>query len=636
MNIKPPHQAFSANPKTTDISPQGRGRGRGRGRGGSLTGTVQEAVGKITPPPCHSPESDMTCASASARRVTPTGTDKLNPSADSVHREVRRRLDNGYKFIKQQKWNEAVKEFKAIKGANPQQEIQKISGHARALNKLGQFKAALNLLDQLPDSDDKSIDNRSIMVSKATAFEGLKRYEEAEVQLLALFEQEGGINKRDIKPCNKHDTNLALVRLWELMGKYDKAEALLLATFSQESGDYEKGIPCNNHYTNLALARFLQITRRYDEAEALLLATFSQESGDYRKGILCKYHDTNLALARLLQITRRYDEAEVLLLATFSQESGDYDKGIPCKNHDTNLALARLWELMGRYDEAEALLLATFRQESGDLKKGKPCNNHQTNLALVYLWELMDKYDEAEALLLATFRQESGDLKKGKPCNNHDTNLALVRLWELMDRPDEAKALLLATFRQESGDLKKGKPCNNHDTNLVLAYNWAREGKLVRARNLITKDLDTKFLTKDQKNSCKLALAISYTGTEEFNAHIENVTLSVDKEHAQSIHNLCFFMKWGLGESQKEGGSPYLKEALTHVENALSCIVSNEKKAQLLSQKAHVIRFLEPGKKQWKELFEEAARLDPSRNLKDKMEPWRQNENKLLTKLGIK
>ena len=624
------------------------------------------------------------------RKVAPTGTDKSNPSADSVYREVNRRLDNGYRLFKLEKWNEAIEEFKAIKGANDKQEIQKIAGHARALNKLGQFKATLNLLDQLPDSDDKSI-----IVSKATAFEGLKRYQEAEAQLLTLFKLENGIYKTDdtrpcnshdrnltlVRPCDNHDTNLALTRLWELMSKYDKAEALLRLTFRQESGDYEKGIPCNNHYTNLALARLLQVMCRYDESEALLLATFSQESGDYSKGILCRKHDTNLALARFLQVTHRYDESEALLLAIFRQKSGDLKKGKPCNNHDTNLALVRLWELMGRYDKAEVLLLAIFSQESGDYRKGKPCNNHQTNLALVRLWELMGKYGEAEALLLATFnqesgdyrkgipckkhqtnlalaclwelrdkhsdaealllatfRQESGDLKKGKPCNNHDTNLALVRLWDLMDRHDEAKALLLATFRQESGDLKKGKPCNNHGTNLALAYTWEREGKLVHARNLITKALDTQFLTKDQEDSYRLTLAISYIGTEEFNAHISNVTLSVEKEHAQSIHNLRLFIDQGLDESQKEDNSPYLDKALTHVEKALSYEISNnEQKAKLLSQKAHVMRFLKPGEReQWKGLFKEAARLDPSRDLKDKMESWRKDEYELLKKLGIK
>ena len=207
MNIKPPHQAFNANPWTTE-SPQGRGRGRGRGRGGSSIRNVPGAVRNINSPPCHSPDTPCASASASARKVAPTGTDKSNPSADSVYREVNRRLNNGYRLFKLEKWNEAIEEFKAIKGANDKQEIQKIAGHTRALNKLGQFKATLNLLDQLPDSDDKSI-----IVSKATAFEGLKRYQEAEAQLLTLFKLENGIYKTDdTRPCNSHDTNLALVR----------------------------------------------------------------------------------------------------------------------------------------------------------------------------------------------------------------------------------------------------------------------------------------------------------------------------------------------------------------------------------------------------------------------------------------
>ena len=640
MNIKPPHQAFNANLWTTE-SPQGRGRGRG----GSSIRNVPGAVRNINSPSCHSP--DTPCASASARKVAPTGTDKSNPSADSVYREVNRRLDNGYRLFKLEKWNEAIEEFKAIKGANDKQEIQKIAGHARALNQLGQFKDTLNLLDQLPDSG-----NKSILVSKATAFEGLKQYQEAEAQLLTLFKLENGIYKtndtrhcnshdRDltlVRPCDNHDTNLALTRLWELMSKYDKAEALLRLTFRQESGDYEKGIPCNNHQTNLVLARFLQSMRRYKEAEALLLATFSQESGDYRKGKPCNNHQTNLALVRLWGLMGRYDDAEALLLATFRQESGDYEKGILCNNYQTNLALVRLWELMGKYGEAEALLLATFRQESGDYSKGKPCNKHDTNLALVYLWELRNKHSDAEALLLATFKQESGDLKKDKPCKNHDTNLLLVRIMERMGRYDKAKALLLATFRQESGDLGKGIPCNNHETNLALAYTWEREGKLVHARSLITKALDTKFWTKDQKDSYKMTLAKLYAGTEEFNAHIGYVTLPVDKEHAQSIHNLKLFIDQGLDESQKEDNYPYLDKALTHVEKALSYEISNnEKKAKLLSQKAHVMRFLKPGEReQWKGLFKEAARLDPSRELKDKMESWRKDEYELLKKLGIK
>ena len=643
MNINPPPQAF-ANTTTTNISPQSLGRGRGQGSSGSPIAKVPGAVKKINPP---SPDTPCASASASARKVAPTGTDKSNPSADSVYQEAKRLLKIAFSLFKQGKSNDAIEVYKAIKAANDEQEIEKIAGHARALNQLGQFKDTLNLLDQLPDSG-----NKSILVSKATAFEALKRYQEAEAQLLTLFKLENGIYKTDdtrpcnshdrnltlVRPCDNHDTNLALTRLWELMSKYDKAEALLRLTFRQESGDYEKGIPCNNHQTNLVLARFLQSMRRYKEAEALLLATFRQESGDYRKGKPCNNHQTNLALVRLWELMGRYDDAEALLLATFRQESGDYEKGIPCNNYQTNLALIRLWELMGKYGEAEALLLATFSQESGDYRKGIPCKKHQTNLALVYLWQLMKKYDDAEALLLATFKQESGDLKKDKPCKNHDTNLLMVRILELMGRYDKATALMLATFRQESGDLGKGIPCNNQETNLALAYTWEREGKLVHARSLITKALDTKFLTKDQKDSYKLTLAKLYAGTEEFNAHIGNVTSSVDKEHAQSIHNLKLFIGLGLDESQKKDSSKYLDKALNHVENALSGEISNnEQKAKLLSQKAHVMRFREPGNsEQWRGLFQEANRLDPPRYLKNKIGSWRQNENKLLKKLGIK
>ena len=78
-----------------------------------------------------------------------------------------------------------------------------------------------------------------------------------------------------------------------------------------------------------------------------------------------------------------------------------------------------------------------------------------------------------------------------------------------------------------------------------------------------------------------------------------------------------------------------MDQALCYVEEALNLSPSSEKKAQLLSQKAHIFRMQKKPESEWRTLFDQATYLDPSREWKEKAEPWREQEHLALKKLNI-
>ncbi|USE37299.1 hypothetical protein [Endozoicomonas sp. SCSIO W0465] len=387
---------------------------------------------------------------------------------------------------------------------------------------------------------------------------------------------------------------------------------------------------------------------KLDKAEHLLIATFRQESakaGDLEEGRACENHETNLGLARLWQMMGKLDKAERLLIATFRQESakpGDLEAGRACQNHETNLTLARHWQIMGKLDKAEHLLIATFRQESAnvdDLEAGRVCKHHETNLGLTRLWQIMGKLDNAESLLIATFRQESAkadDLEAGRACKNHETNLGLARHWQVIGKLDKSERLLIATFSQESaqaGGPEGDRASKHHETNLGLACLWQMTGKVGKAQRLLLQCLSDNTLVNTQKDLYQLALSILHSGTNEFDTYIGDITNSVDKTLAQSIHRLKIFCQRIVENGSEE--PILLDQAFNYVEEAMQLPSSIEKRAQLLSQKAHIIRMQKKAESEWKPLFQQASCLDPSRTLKEKTEPWRKIEQRALEQLNL-
>ncbi|USE37816.1 hypothetical protein [Endozoicomonas sp. SCSIO W0465] len=645
---------------------------------GSPGATVRPVTSAGTPGLRQNPARNA-YQSAATRAVTTTG------NAEEL-------LSQGFDLLRKKQWDSAVKVFKTIKPETQNQNERKVNGLARALyHQPGKAGEALDVLNQLSASVQTDT-----LITKSRILQALERYQEAEDLLKQIVKKEAGDPEKG-RPCRYRDRNIALARLWQMMGKFDKAERLLIATLRQESlqpSDLEAGRACKNHDTKLGLARLWQMMGKFDKAERLLIATFRQESvqpGDLEAGRACKHHETNLtlarywqmmgkldiaerlliamfrqesaragdleadracnnhetnhALARHWQVMGKLDRAERLLIATFRQESAkadDLEAGGACKNQDTNLTLARHWQMMGKLDQAERLLIATFRQESvnaDDLEKGKACKHHKTNLGLARLWQMMGKLDQAERLLIATFRQESGtagDLEAGRACKNHETNLGLARLWQIMGKLDKAECLLITTFREESteaGEPEAGRTCNNHETNLTLACHWAIMGKVDKAQSLLQRCLSENTLVDVQKDHFRLALSILHCGTHEFGTYIDAITNKVDKALAQSIHRFKIYCQRVSENGLQEPA--LLDQAFNYVEEAMQLLSCSEKRAQLLSQKAHIMRMQKKAESEWRSLFQQASCLDPARVLKEKIEPWRRSEQQALKKLNI-
>ena len=116
-------------------------------------------------------------------------------------------------------------------------------------------------------------------------------------------------------------------------------------------------------------------------------------------------------------------------------------------------------------------------------------------------------------------------------------------------------------------------------------------------------------------------LSILHCGTHEFDTYIGDITNCADKAQAQSIHRFMMYCQRVGENGSKE--SLLLDQAFDYVQEALQFSSSSEKRAQLLSQKAHIMRMQKKPEGEWRSLFQQASCLDPSRELKEKTEPWR-------------
>ena len=182
--------------------------------------------------------------------------------------------------------------------------------------------------------------------------------------------REKGSDAELCRPCGFKDIDLALARLWQVMGK-DKtgmAEKLLLAM----SGKHEKASeedrcrPCGIKDFDLALARLWRVMGKdkASMAEKLLLAMSGKREKASEEDLCrpCGIMDIDLILALLWQVMGKHKTgmAEKLLLAM----SGKHEKGSeedlcrPCGIMDIDLILASLWVAMGKdkTDMAEKLL----------------------------------------------------------------------------------------------------------------------------------------------------------------------------------------------------------------------------------------------------------------------------------------
>ncbi|USE37822.1 hypothetical protein [Endozoicomonas sp. SCSIO W0465] len=113
----------------------------------------------------------------------------------------------------------------------------------------------------------------------------------------------------------------------------------------------------------------------------------------------------------------------------------------------------------------------------------------------------------------------------------------------------------------------------------------------------------------------------------------ENITNGVDKALIQSIHRFMIYCKRVADDGSEE--SILLDQAFNDVDEAMQLPATSEKRAQLLSQKAHIVRMQRKAASEWRSLFRQASCLDPSRVLKEKTDPWRKTEQRALKKLNI-
>ena len=158
-------------------------------------------------------------------------------------------------------------------------------------------------------------------------------------------------------------------------------------------------------------------------------------------------------------------------------------------------------------------------------------------------------------------------------------------------------------------------------------------GKFAQAASLLKQCLTDAVRADGEKTRYALALSILHSGSNEFDSYIDAVDSGADKALSQSIHKLRVYCQQVVSEDLQE--AIFLDQACNYVDEGLNLAPTTKQKAQLLSQKAHIIRMQGKPERQWQALFTQSSCLDPSRVLKEKSEPWRELEHRALETLNI-
>ena len=462
-----------------------------------------------------------------AMPLEPTHLPRLQKTSDWINK--------AFGQFRNQQFQDSEREFRSIlqtAGLGKSKKNTAIIGLARSLQKqtLEKTKEACTLLEELKRNSATDFYGASRIPALdhtlSLCKKKLGQFNEAERLLLAISKKYTKAGEGELcKPCGQHDIDLALARLWLVMGKNKRAEALLLAMSDKapEADEASLCVPCGQHDIDLDLARAWQATSKYKRAEALLLAMSNKapKTDEADLCVPCGQHDIDLTLARLWESMGEHKRAEALLLAMSNKDPeallvmSDNDPKIyeaklcrPCGQRGVDLTLARVWECMGEYKRAETLLLAMSDKdpEAGEVELCKPCGQHEIDLTLAGLWQVMGKIRRAEALLLAMSDKdpEAGEVELCKPCGQYRVDLALVRLWEVMGEYERAEALLLTMSDKDpkAGEVELCKPCGRHNVDLTLVRVWEYIGKYKKAETLLLAMSD-KAPEADEATLCK-------------------------------------------------------------------------------------------------------------------------------------
>ncbi|WP_422134582.1 tetratricopeptide repeat protein [Endozoicomonas sp. ALD040] len=341
-------------------------------------------------------------------------------------------------------------------------------------------------------------------ISNARLWQLMGKYTLAETLLLNLkTELIKNLQSKPYSPATsklrRHlDTvNMALMRLWQLMGKHQKAELLMLDLIGKRPDD-DEDILCrqsDHKDVDLALTFIWRALGKHKRAERLLL-NMSRKHPDDSEEILCRptgHRAIDMALMRTWDEMNKPELAEKLLLNMSGKRPGDSEEELckPCGHHDIDLSLALIWQRKYKYIRTEKLLLSMSGKRPGDSEEElcKPCGHHDIDLSLALLWQRIYKYIRTEKLLLNMSGKRPGDSEEElcKLCGNRESDLALVRFWELTGRYTLAEKLLLNMSRKhpDASEEILCKPCWQHDIDLALVRCWQLTGKYKLSERLL-------------------------------------------------------------------------------------------------------------------------------------------------------
>ncbi|WOG26216.1 hypothetical protein [Endozoicomonas sp. 8E] len=338
---------------------------------------------------------------------------------------TRERIDKAFEELKNQNFTRAEKVFQIILKEDQDilslfhyQNI--IIGLARSLKEQTRKKQteACSLLEELrstgsfTDFGASTIHNLDLTLSRCE--EALGEYFNAEARLLALRNKKPNANDKALcEPSGNFNADITIARLWQSMDKHTLTETLLLNINSEltrrlRSKPHAPSVQrLSKHIptVNMALVRIWQVMGKYEQAERLLLK-MSDRYENTSEDSLCEpsgQHDIDLKLVRHWGLVGKYKLAERLLF-NMSGRQANASEDILCtlsEQSDTDLALVRLWPLMGKHQQSERLLLNMSGKQlsaSEDILC-TPSENRDIDLTLVNLWQVMGKHELAERLL---------------------------------------------------------------------------------------------------------------------------------------------------------------------------------------------------------------------------------------------
>ncbi|WOG26222.1 hypothetical protein [Endozoicomonas sp. 8E] len=463
------------------------------------------------------------------------------------------------------------------------------------------------------------------------------RYDKAERLLLNMSDKHLGMSWDILcRPCGQHVIDLAQVRLWQVMDKHELSERLLLNMSHKHPDDSEGTLckPFGNPVIDITLARHWELAGKYNLTERLLLNMCGVDP-NASEDTLCtpgENQEIDLTRMRLWQLMGKYERAERLTLNMRGKPPNADEDTLcsPSGNHNIDLCQARIWQNMNKYKLSERLLLnMSHKHPNADEDTlSKPSGNHEVDLALFRLWKITGRNKLAESLLLIMRGTHlyASEEERCSPCGNKELDLNLARHWEETDNLHLSERLLLNMSSKHPCDSEDRlcMPCGNRTIDLAMVRLWQKTGRYEWAKVLIMRCCDLYH-----SSECELALFSLFAGQTGFLEMTSRFPLSANTLLASSIHYFRLACEQ-ITEDAPRSGKDNLKKALELVESALEKYPPS---AGAFSQKAHCLRMMGAGEKEWREWFQKANFLDPNRLQKSKTDFWRSKESAALQKL---